>query len=77
MHKRKNWSASKGELEKEKLKEKMLKILIDCHSETIKNSNLNEGVEVFSRYCSKMSKNLSKTSRMIENVQKTVTIEEE
>ena len=54
----------------------MLKILIECHGESIKKSTLDEGVEVFSRYCDRMNSNLSKTSRMITNVQRTVTIEE-
>ena len=31
MHKKRNWSATKADIDKEKIKEKMLELLIDCH----------------------------------------------
>lgn len=54
----------------------MLNILIDCEDESSKKETIEGGIKVFEAYSRKMSKNLGKKSKLLQNIQTTQMVED-
>lgn len=58
IHKMSSYTINKGELQRERVKEKMLRILVNCETEAVESVNLQAGFKAFESYTKRINNGL-------------------
>jgi hypothetical protein len=69
INKQENYTPSNGEVKKEKMKEKMLSILVQCEHQADESATIQSGLKVFESFTDRMNKGLSHATSLLKGIQ--------